>query len=226
MAITLSATGYCQASDVQALIQQFAIDANSDPSTAEVEAWITEEFHLHNAMLRRAGYSAPVSQGGGSLNATSGNITLAAAAPVNSTALILTAAGLNGTARVGDSLTLGSDGQPYMMVYDAYADATAATITVGISPSLELAASAGATVTYTASAGAASVLKKLAALSVALRVIPAAFSAYGDGVGEILEPLRIERDSLQAMITSGDLDLPSIARDEPGRLGTAYLVRA
>ena len=70
MAITLSTTGYCEASDVGAMVQQFTIDTNSAPSTAETDAWISEDFGEINAVLRAAGYAAPVAQAGGSLGGT------------------------------------------------------------------------------------------------------------------------------------------------------------
>lgn len=225
MAIALSSTGYCELSDVQALLQQFTIDANSDPSTAEVEAWVTEEFHLANAMLRRAGYAAPVAQGGGSLNVTSGNITLGQAHLEGNTSVLLTGTGLNGSVMRGDSLTIAGDSQPYMVLFDAYANDDSE-ISPSISPPLELDASSGAVVTFTAGSGAASVLKKLNALSAAIRVVPAAYSAYGDGVEEIVAPLRAERDELRDMIKSGALDLPSIAKPDTSGSGVARLLRA
>ena len=223
MAITLSTTGYCEASDVSALMQQFEIDANSDPNTTEVEAWITEDFHLLNAILRRAGYAAPVAQGGGSLAATSGNITIASAASITSTSITLTGTGLAGNVRVGDYLTIAGQAQVYMVCVPAHANS--GEISVNIAPALEEDAAAAAVVTFSANSGAAQILKKLNALDTATRVTTAAYSATGDDGLDAAAGLRVEADALRAMITGGQLDLPSVEQPSVGKQSTTHLIR-
>lgn len=223
MAITLSSDGYCEADDVTALIQQFEIDANSDPNTTEVEAWITEEFHLINAQLRRAGYAAPVAQAGGSLAVTSGDITVESAASITATAVTLTGTGLTGTVREGDYLTIAGQSQVYMVCAGNYA--ADAEITVSIAPALEEAAAAGAVVTFTANTGAAQILKKLNALDTAIRVQVAAYSATGDDGLDPAAGLRLEAEAVRELIVTGQLDLPSVERPMPGKQGTAHLIR-
>lgn len=223
MAITLSSTGYCEASDVSALIQQFEIDANSDPNTTEVEAWITEDFHVLNAMLRRAGYAAPVAQGGGSLAVTSGNITISVAASISSTAATLTGTGLTGNVRVGDYLTIAGQDQVYMV--SAPNHATDNEVTVSVAPPLEEDAAAGAVVTFSANSGAAQILKKLNALDTAARVVVAAYSATGDDGADPAAGFKAEAEVLREMITGGHLDLPSVAQPTPGRQSTSQLIR-
>ena len=223
MAITLSSTGYCEASDVAALIQQFEIDANSDPSTTEVEAWITEDFHVLNAILRRAGYAAPVAQGGGSLAVTSGNITVASAASISNTAVTLTGTGLDGNVRVGDYLTIAGQDQVYMVCAPNHVNG--GELSVSIAPALEEDAAAGAVVTFTANSGAAQILKKLNALDTAARVVVAAYSATGDDGADPAAGFKAEADALRDMVTGGHLDLPSVAQPTPGRQGTTQLIR-
>lgn len=223
MAITLSGTGYCEASDVAALIQQFEIDANSDPSTTEVEAWITEDFHVLNAILRRAGYAAPVAQGGGSLAATSGNITVASAASISSTAVTLTGTGLAGNVRVGDYLTIAGQDQVYMICAPNHA--VSGELSVSIAPALEEDATAGAVVTFSANSGAAQILKKLNALDTAARVVVAAYSATGDDGADPAAGFKAEADALRAMVQGGELDLPSVEQPTPGRQSTTQLIR-
>lgn len=223
MAITLSSTGYCEASDVAALIQQFEIDANSDPSTAEVEAWITEDFHVLNAILRRAGYAAPVAQGGGSLATTSGDITIASAASISSTAVTITGTGLTGNVRIGDYLTIAGQDQVYMICAPNHA--VSGELSVSISPALEEDASAGAVVTFSANTGAAQILKKLNALDTAARVVVAAYSATGDDGADPAAGFKAEADALREMVKGGDLDLPSVEQPTPGRQSTTQLVR-
>lgn len=227
MAITLSTDGYCALADVQALVQQFAIDANSDPSTTEVEGFITEDFHQINAMLRGAGYAAPVAQAGGSLAVSAGNIVVDTAATRGASGLRLTGSGgtLAGKAVRGDSLTIAGDAQPYMVTADAYTSDDGE-VYIAIAPLLEKDAAAAAVVSYTQSAGAATVLKKLNALMAAMRSISAAYSAQG-GAPDLIESLAADRQEIWKDIQRGAYDLPAIANQSgAGRLGTARLMRA
>ena len=63
MAITPGTNGYCEVSDVTSRLQQFTIDANSDPTTTELEGEITNIFHMVNGYLDTGGYTIPVAVG-------------------------------------------------------------------------------------------------------------------------------------------------------------------
>lgn len=72
MATTLSTDGYCEAADVQALCQSLTISTTSNPTTAEVEGFIKQDFGLIGGMLAGVGYVHPVSQAAGSLAVSAG----------------------------------------------------------------------------------------------------------------------------------------------------------
>lgn len=225
MAITLSTTGYCEATEVNALLQQFTIDTNSDPSTSEVEAWITQDFSEINAILRASGYAAPVAQAGGSLAASGGTIVTKEAVTISSTAMTLQGSGatLTGAAKRGDFFTVGSDAQRYMVLEDRYV--SGGEVTIEFVPPLEEEVSSGATVTYTAVSDAPAVLKKLNASMTAIRVIYAAYSASADEAQTFAEPLERERDRLVEKIEKGQYEFPTAAIPSPGVMGTVKLVR-
>lgn len=225
MAITLSSTGYCEASDVGALVQQFVIDANSDPSTTEVEGWITEDFHEINALLRGAGYVAPVAQAGGSLSAGGGSIVTAEAAVVGATSIKLQGSGgtLVGAAVRGDYMLIGSDAQRYMVTEDV--NAADGEVSVYIAPPLELAATSGAAITYTQNPGASQILAKLNAYMTAVRVVQAAYSASAEAAADVAAPMVAERDRMIDAVIEGRYDMPSAAVERKGSMGTVKLVR-
>lgn len=212
MAITLSETGYCEAADVGALVQQLTIDATSDPTTAEVEAFITEDFHIINAMLVAAKYTVPVSQSGGSLAVTSGNITTSQAHFMGGRSIALTGTGLDGSVQFGDMVTIASQAQKYMVNLPAQAD-DAGGIVVPISPELEEDVSTGTVVTYTASVAAKNILKRLNALGTALVTLQAAYSSAGGTLGEDYEQLEAQREKLFDQIAKGTIQLQGLERD-------------
>ena len=175
MAITLSTTGYCEASDVAAMVQQFTIDTNSDPSTAETEAWISQDFGEINAVLRAAGYAAPVAQSGGSLGGTV--LLKDTAGLMNSTLSLKASSGsLTGSVRRGDFFTISGDNQRYMATRDDIVNSDGQ-IVVAIVPWVEVEAAANTAVTYTAVVDAPKLLKGLNATMTAIRVQRAAYSS-------------------------------------------------
>ena len=226
MAITLYTTGYCEAADVGALWQQFTIDANSSPNTTEVESWITEDFHELNAILRGAGYIAPISAAAGSLTAGVGSIVTDGAAQIGDTAIALTGSGgtLVGQGQPGDILVLAGDTQRYVLT--ELVAAVGGDIWVAIAPALELAVSSGVTVTYTASGTPAELLKKLNAYMTTARVVMAAYSANGDSGDEATDPIIAERDRLIDNLRGGVYSLPTIPEVYPDSFGTSKLIRA
>ena len=225
MSITLSTTGYCEATDVNALVQQFTIDTNSDPSTSEVESWITQDFSEINAVLRASGYAAPVAQSGGSLAASGGSIVAKDDVTISSTAMTLQGSGatLTGAAKHGDFFTVGSDAQRYMVMEDRFV--SDGEVTIEFTPPLESEVSAGDTVTYAAASDGAAVLKKLNAHMTAIRVIYAAYSASADEAQSFAEPLERERDRIIEKIEKGQYEFPTAAIPSLGVMGTAKLVR-
>lgn len=228
MAITLSTDGYCQESDLEALLQQFTIDANSNPNSTEVEAWITQDFGEINAVLRAAGYAAPVAQAGGSLQVSAGTITVQEAADAGNQVVRLVGSGgtLSGVAHKGDFFTVGSDPQIYMVQQAAWVD-DGGEVNILFAPALELDAAAAATITFTASGDASAVLKKLNATMTSIRVLIAAYMASGADPDGILEPLKEERAAIIKGIRAGHYDFPSIptAPSHQG-LNTAKVIRA
>jgi len=225
VAITLSTDGYCEATSVAALLQEMTIDSNSDPSTTEVEGFITQYFGEMGGMLVGANYVHPVSQAGGSLSGA-GTIVTVNAQYQNDTTLTLQGSGgaISGVSLPGDFLTIGSDAQRYM-VLDRYEVDDSGEIVLAISPALEKDASAGSTVTYTSAAGAANVLKNLNAHGAAVITIRAAYGPDADEA--IIGPLRDERDRLFKGISSGAIVL--LGADKASRtatIGSARLVRA
>lgn len=228
MAITLSTDGYCQEADIEALLQQFPIDANSNPNSTEVEAWITQDFGEINAILRAAGYAAPVAQAGGSLQVSAGTITVQEAADAGNMVLRLVGSGgtLSGVAHKGDYFKVGSDPQIYMVQQPAWVD-DAGEVNIYFAPALELDAAAAATVTFTASGDASAVLKKLNALMTGIRVVLAAYMASAADPDGILDPLKEERAEIIKAIRAGHYDFPSIpAAPSAKGLNTAKVVRA
>lgn len=226
MAITLSTDGYCAASDVAALLQQLTIDANSDPSTTEVEGFITQYFGELGGMLVGSNYVHPVAQAGGSLTVSAGNIVLEQAAYAGDLSVRLTGSGgtLSGVVRRGDFFTIANDAQRYGVLRYSEVDDDG-DIGIWISPGLELDAASGAVVTYTAGAGAANVLKRLNALGAAVMTVHA---AYGPDADEgIVGPIIAERDRLWDGIATGAIALLGADKlDSSATMGTARLLRA
>jgi len=224
MAITLSTTGYCEASDVAAMVQQFVIDTNSDPSTAETEAWISQDFGEINAVLRAAGYAAPVAQSGGSLG---GTVLLNAKAGLMNGTLSLKASGgsLTGSVRRGDFFTISGDTQRYMASRDDIVNSDGQ-IVVAIVPWVEVEAAANTAVTYTAVVDAPKMLKGLNATMTAIRVQRAAYSSSGTSVDELVQPLIDDRDRILSGLQSGAYDIPTAAVETIAGGGTMSLLRS
>ena len=212
MTITLSETGYCAATDVGALLQQLTIDSGSDPTDAEVEAFITQDFHVINGMLVGQDYSVPVAQAGGSLAVDSGNITTSQVHYMGGRTLALTGTGLDGSVQFGDMVTLASQAQKYMVNLPAQADDSNG-IVVPISPALEEDVPTATVATYTASVAAKNILKRLNALGTAIVTLQAAYSSAGGTLGEDYEQLVAQRKELFDQIAKGTIQLQGIERD-------------
>ena len=212
MTITLSETGYCAATDVGALLQQLTIDSGSDPTDAEVEAFITQDFHVINGMLVGQDYSVPVAQAGGSLAVDSGNFTTSQAHSMGDRSVALTGTGLDGYAQRGDFITFASQTQKYMVNLDATADDSNG-IVLPIAPALETDLASGVVVTYTASVNAKNILKHLNALGAALRTMLAAYGAAGGVLGDDYEALKEMREELFSSIKKGDVQLLGVEHD-------------
>ena len=224
MAITLSTTGYCEASDVAAMVQQFTIDTNSDPSTAETEAWISQDFGEINAVLRAAGYAAPVAQSGGSLGGTV--LLNAKAGLMNSTLSLKASSGsLTGSVRRGDFFTISGDTQRYMASRDDIVNSDGQ-IVVAIVPWVEVEAAANTGVTYTAVVDAPKMLKGLNATMSAIRVQRAAYSSSGTSVDELVQPLIDDRDRILSGLQDGAYDIPTAAVETIAGGGTMSLLRS
>ena len=224
MAITLSTTGYCEASDVAAMVQQFTIDTNSDPSTAETEAWISQDFGEINAVLRAAGYAAPVAQSGGSLG---GTVLLKDTAGLTNGTLSLKASSgsLTGSVRRGDFFTISGDNQRYMASRDDIVNSDGQ-IVVAIVPWVEVEAAANTAVTYTAVVDAPKLLKGLNATMTAIRVQRAAYSSSGTSVDELVQPLIDDRDRILSGLQGGVYDIPTAAIETIAGGGTMSLLRS
>ena len=224
MAITLSTTGYCEASDVAAMVQQFVIDTNSDPSTAETEAWISQDFGEINAVLRAAGYAAPVAQSGGSLGGTV--LLKDTAGLMNSTLSLKASSGsLTGSVRRGDFFTISGDNQRYMATRDDIVNSDGQ-IVVAIVPWVEVEAAANTAVTYTAVVDAPKMLKGLNATMTAIRVQRAAYSSSGTSVDELVQPLIDDRDRILSGLQGGVYDIPTAAIETIAGGGTMSLLRS
>lgn len=209
-------------------MQQFPIDTSSNPSSAEAEAWITEDFGEINAILRAAGYAAPVAQAGGSFQVSAGTIVVQEAADAGNSVLRLVGSGgtLSGVAHRGDFFSVGSDPQIYMVQRSVYV-ADDGQVSIYFAPALELDAAASTAVTYTASSDASAVLKKLNAIMTSIRVLIAAYMASGADPDGIIDPLKEERENIIKGIRGGHYDFPSIpvAPVQKG-LNTAKVIRA
>ena len=224
MAITLSTTGYCEASDVAAMGQQFVIDTNSDPSTAETEAWISQDFGEINAVLRAAGYAAPVAQSGGSLGGTV--LLKDTAGLMNSTLSLKASSGsLTGSVRRGDFFAISGDNQRYMASRDDIGNSDGQ-IVVAIVPWVEVEAAANTAVTYTAVVDAPKLLKGLNATMTAIRVQRAAYSSSGTSVDELVQPLIDDRDRILSGLQGGVYDIPTAAIETIAGGGTMSLLRS
>ncbi len=224
MTITLSTDGYCAAADVAALLQSLTIDANSDPSTTEVEGFVTQYFGELGGMLVGANYVHPVSQSGGSLT-TAGTIVTKDAAYANDFTIAMQGSGgaISGVVRLGDFFTLGA-AQRYGVLQGSEVDDDG-NVLVTFSPPLEADATAGTTVTYTSGAGAANVLKQLNTLGAACLTVTAAYGPDADSA--ILGPLQAERDRLFGAIKNKSIILLGADRMVTTRTaGTSKLVRS
>ena len=221
MAITLSTDGYCEATDVAALLQNLTISTTSKPTTAQVETMITEDFGEINAMLVAANIVAPVAQAGGSLTASPGTIAIKSAEVIGVSSVVLEGSGgtLVGVAKEDDFIVITGDAQRYYFTEDRLTDG--GEVTVLIRPALELALSGGEAVTYTAAVGAANIVKKLNSLMTAIRTARAAYGTDAD-VGAMPE----ERDRLMKNIETHKVHLPGADEVEVGASGIARLMRA
>lgn len=226
MAITLSTDGYCELADVQALVQQYTIDSNSNPSSSQVEGFISQDFGEINALLRATGYAAPVAQQGGQL-ASGGTILLQDTANLMDTVLTLKAnsGSLTGSVRRGDFLTITGDAQRYMITADDIVNSDGQ-ITVEVTPFVEVKKAADTAVTYTAATDAAKILKNLNALMTAIRVQNSAYSSTAQGVEDLIDPLVVERDRVIKNIQDGRYDIPSAEVERTSGGGTMTLVRS
>ena len=206
------------------MIQQFVIDTNSDPSTAETEARIAEDVGESNASLRAAGYAAPVPQAGGSLGGTV--LLKDKAGLMNSTISLKASSGsLTGTVRRGDFFTVSGDNQRYMATRDDIVNSDGQ-IVVAIEPWIEVETAAGTAVTYTAAVDAAKMLKGLNATMTAIRVQRAAYSSSGTSSEELVQPLMSERDRIITGLQGGLYDIPSAAVETIAGGGTMSLLRS
>ncbi|MAK37399.1 MAG: hypothetical protein CMC15_14685 [Flavobacteriaceae bacterium] len=226
MAITLSTDGYCELADVQALLQQYTIDSNSNPSSTQVENFIKQDFGEINAILRSTGYSAPVPQQGGQL-ASGGTINLKNKANLMDTVLTLKAntGSLTGSVRRGDFIIIAGDNQRYMITSDDIVNSDGE-ITVEISLGVEVENNADTQVTYTAVNDGAKIFKTLNALMTAIRVQNSAYSSVAQGVDELTDPLIVERDRIIKNIQDGRYDIPSAEVESVAGGGTMYLLRS
>jgi len=227
MAITLSTDGYAEATDVAALCQQLVISATSNPTTAEVEGFITDDYSIINGMLEAAEYTTPVAQAGGSLSST-GTIVFRDAADTGDEYLAVQASGgtLTGVVRRGDWFTVGSDAQRYMILRWAEVDDTG---DVGLlfSPGLESDQVAGATATFTASSGGASVLKRINALAAAIVTLRSAYGSGSSDIGDDVAAYETEYNRLFTGIKDGSIRLQGADRiSRTRRRGSARMVRA
>ena len=212
MAISLSETGYCEVADVAALLQQLTISATSDPTTTEVEGYITDDFHVINGMLAAQNIAVPVSQSGGSLSVASGNITTNKAHTMGDRDVELTGSSLSGSVRFGDVLALAGATQKYMINMPAEATDDN-TIAAPIAPALETDVASGTVVTYTSSTSAKHVLKRLNALGAAVQTLLSAFGAGGGDLGEDYDALLAMRTSLWSDVQTQRLKLLGVDRD-------------
>jgi hypothetical protein len=226
VAITLSTDGYCELADVQALVQQYTIDSNSNPSSSQVEGFISQDFGEINALLRATGYAAPVAQQGGQL-ASGGTILLQDTANLMDTILTLKAnsGSLTGSVRRGDFLVISGDAQRYMIVADDIVNSDGQ-ITVQVTPFVEIEKSADTAVTYTAATDAAKILKNLNALMTSIRVQNSAYSSTAQGVEDLIDPLVVERDRVIKNIQDGRYDIPSAEVERTSGGGSMTLVRS
>ncbi len=226
MAITLSTDGYCELADVQALVQQYTIDSNSNPSSSQVEGFISQDFGEINALLRATGYAAPVAQQGGQL-ASGGTILLQDTANLMDTVLTLKAnsGSLTGSVRRGDFLVVAGDGQRYMIIADDIVNSDGQ-ITVEITPFIEIEKPSNTAVTYTAATDAAKILKNLNALMTSIRVQNSAYSSTAQGVEDLIDPLVVERDRVIKNIQDGRYDIPSAEVERTSGGGSMTLVRS
>ena len=212
MAITLSETGYCIATDVAALVQQLTISSSSDPTTTEVEGFITDEFHTINGMLSAQHIVVPVSQVGGSLAVSAGNITTNKTHTIGDRDVELTGTSLTGSVQRGDMLTFAGATQKYQVNLPAEATDDS-TISVPIAPALETDIASGTVATYTTTALAKNVLKKLNALGAAVMTLMAAYSAAGGDLGEDYNALVALHDGLWSNIQTGQIQLLGVDLD-------------
>ena len=226
MAITLSTDGYCELADVQALVQQYTIDSNSNPSSTQVENFIKQDFGEVNAILRATGYTAPVAQSGGQL-ASGGTILLKDKASLMDSILTLKAntGSLTGSVRRGDFITITGDAQRYMVTADDIVNSDGQ-ITIEIAPWIEVETVADTAVTYTAASDASKILKTLNSLMTAIRVQNSAYSSVAQGVEDLVNPLVIERDRIIKYIQDGRYDIPSAEVETTAGGGTMSLLRS
>ena len=226
MSITLSTDCYCVLADVQALLQQYTIDSNSNPNTTQVEAFISQDFGEINAILRATGYTAPVPQQGGQL-ASSGTILLKDKANLMDSVLTLKAnsGALTGSVRRGDFIIITGDSQRYMVTSDDIVNSDGE-ITVEISPWVEIETASNTQVTVTAVNDAAKILKTLNGLMTAIRVQNSAYSSVAQGVEELINPLVIERDRIIKNIQDGRYEIPSAEVEAIAGGGTMTLLRS
>lgn len=212
MAITLSENGYCVATDVAALVQQLTIDSTSDPSTTEVESFITDDFHLINGMLAAQNIAVPVSQSGGSLSVASGNITTNKTHTMGDRDVELTGSSLTGSVQSGDMITFAGATQKYMTNLPAEATDDN-TIAVPIAPALETDIASGTVVTYTSATGAKNILKRLNAVGAAVLTLMSAYGSAGGELGEDYEALLAQRTTLWADVQAQRIKLLGVDRD-------------
>lgn len=227
MAITLSTDGYAEAADVSALCQQLTISTTSNPTTAEVEAYLSEDFSIINGMLQAAEYTTPVAQAGGSLAVSAGTIVLRNAVGTGDEYLALQGSGgtLSGTVHAGDWFTVGSDAQRYLV--KSWADVSDdGEIGLIFAPGLESDQVAGATVTYTAVTGAAKVLKRLNALGAAIVTLRAAYGSGSSNIGDDVAAFEREYTRIFSGVKKGDIVLQGADRiSRTRRRGSARLMR-
>ena len=210
MAITIPLNGYCAVTDVEAMLHNpSAITATSVPTTTQVEAWIEEEYHDINGMLRKAGYLTPMTAVAASF-ASTGTLRLYQAHLMGDDELVLTATTLAGQINPGDLFLLG--GQYYAAQEQVVLGSGDSTLSVSVSPRLRADAVVDTAVTYGAELQAAKLLLRLNAGKVAARAEGVLATAGADEPNAIADSMIARTQGWWDDIATGRVRLLGAAR--------------
>ena len=223
MAITLSLDGYGAATDGAAELQQLTIDATSEPTTTQVEGFITQFFAEIGGVMVGANYVHPTAQAGGSLAASAGNVVVKDQAYTGDLFLRVHGSGgtISGMVKFGDTFTIAGQAQRYFVKQYAEVD-DSDELQFGFSPALEEDAAPSAVVTFTAGAGAARILKRLNVVGASIYTLRAAYGPEAD-----TEQLEEERDRMMAGIANGGVVLIGADKlNEDDTIFSAELLRS